>query len=82
METKEIIVNEDVMNEMTDVVVDAGSNGGIKPAVVIGVAALVGGAIALGYKYVAKPIIAKVKAKKEQAAAAEVCEESEVYDVE
>lgn len=64
MENKEIMANEEVMEVMTEEIatVDSGKN----IAAVIGVAALVGGAIALGYKFVVKPIIAKVKAKKEQ----------------
>jgi 2-keto-3-deoxy-L-rhamnonate aldolase RhmA len=75
MENNEIIMNEEVM-EATEEIVEAVPCTGKSVATVIGVTALVGGAIALGYKFVAKPIIAKLKAKKEAKAI-----EVEPYDV-
>lgn len=62
MEANEIMVNEDVM-EMTEEVTTSTPNKGLKIAAGIGLAALVG---AVAYKFVAKPIAAKIKAKKAQ----------------
>jgi hypothetical protein len=62
METNEIMVNEEVM-DTTEEIATASSSKGFKVAVGVGLA-VVGGVVA--YKYVIKPIVAKIKAKKEQ----------------
>jgi len=62
MNTNEIRVNDEVI-EVTEEIATAGSRKGFKVAVGIGLAVL-GGVAA--YKYVIKPIVAKIKAKKEQ----------------
>lgn len=69
MENNEIMVNEEVM-EATEEIATAGASKGFKVAIGVGLAA-VGGVIA--YKYVVKPLIAKIKAKKAQS---EIDEES------
>ena len=63
METNEIMNNEEVMEATTEEVVKASSGKGIKVAAGIGLAVLAGVVI---YKYVGKPMIAKIKAKKGQ----------------
>lgn len=67
METKEIMVNEEVI-ETTEEIVAANSGKGLKVAA-IGLA-IIGGAIA--YTYLVKPIVTKIKAKKEKR---EICVE-------
>ncbi|MDD2298576.1 MAG: hypothetical protein PHU69_02935 [Fermentimonas sp.] len=62
MNTNEIMVNEEVI-EVTEEIATAGSGNGIKMAAGIGLAVL-GGVVA--YKYLVKPMVAKIKAKKEQ----------------
>ena len=62
MDNNEIMVNEEVM-EATEEIATAGGSKGFKVAIGVGLAA-VGGVIA--YKYVVKPLIAKIKAKKAQ----------------
>ena len=62
MDTNEIMVNEEVI-EVTEEIATAGSGNGIKMAAGIGLAVL-GGVVA--YKYIVKPMVAKIKAKKEQ----------------
>ena len=62
MITNEIMVNEEVI-EVTEEIATAGSGNGIKMAAGIGLVVL-GGVAA--YKYVIKPMVAKIKAKKEQ----------------
>jgi hypothetical protein len=57
MDTNEIMVNE------TEGIATAGSGKGFKVAAGVGLTVL-GGFVA--YKYVIKPVIAKIKAKKEQ----------------
>lgn len=59
---EEIITNEEVI-ETTEEIVKAGSGKGLKVAVGAGLAILIGINV---YKYVAKPLTAKIKAKKEQ----------------
>ena len=61
MNNNEIMVNEEVM-EVTEIAT-SGAGKGFKIAVGIGLTAL-GGVIA--YKYVLKPIVAKIKTKKAQ----------------
>lgn len=61
METNEIMNNEEVI-EVTEEIATAGSGKGLKIAAGIGLTVLVGG---LAYKYVVKPMWAKIKAKKE-----------------
>lgn len=61
MDNNEIMVNEEVM-EATEIAT-SGAGKGFKIAAGIGLAAL-GSVIA--YKYVVKPIVAKIKAKKAQ----------------
>lgn len=63
METNEIMNNEEIMETTTEEIVRASSCRGIRIAVGVGLTALVGVAI---YKYVGKPIIAKIKARKER----------------
>ena len=63
METNEIMNNEEVMETTTEEVVKASSGKGFKVAAGIGLAVLAGVVI---YKYVGKPMIAKIKAQKEQ----------------
>ena len=62
MDTNEIMVNEEVI-EMTEGIATASSGKGFKVTAGVGLRVL-GGFVA--YKYVIKPIIAKIKAKKEQ----------------
>jgi len=62
MNTNEIMVNEEVI-EVTEEIATAGSGNGIKMAAGIGLAVL-GGVVT--YKYLVKPMVAKIKAKKEQ----------------
>lgn len=63
METNEIMVNEEDMTITEEMIATASSSKGFKVAVGVGLA-VVGGVVA--YKYVIKPIVAKIKAKKEQ----------------
>lgn len=63
METNEIMNNEEVMEATTEEVVKASSGKGFKIAAGIGLAVLAGVVI---YKYVGKPMIAKIRAQKEQ----------------
>ena len=60
METKEMTTIEEVM-EPTMEIAKATSGQGLKIAAGIGLAVLAGG---IAYKYVAKPFVAKIKAKK------------------
>ena len=62
MNNNEIMVNEDVI-EVTEEIATAGFGKGFKVAAGVGLTVL-GGFVA--YKYVIKPVIAKIKAKKEQ----------------
>ena len=62
MNTNEIMVNEEVI-ETTEGIATANSEKGFKVAAGVGLTVL-GGFVA--YKYVIKPVIAKIKAKKEQ----------------
>jgi hypothetical protein len=62
MNTNEIMVNGEVI-EVTEDIATAGSGKVFKIVVGIGLAVL-GGVAA--YKYVVKPMVAKIKAKKEQ----------------
>jgi len=62
MNTNEIMVNGEVI-EVTEEIATASSGRGIKVAVGVGLVVL-GGVAA--YKYIIKPMVAKIKAKKEQ----------------
>ena len=62
MDTNEIMVNEEVI-ETTEEIATASSGKGFKVTAGVGLTVL-GGFVA--YKYVIKPVIAKIKAKKEQ----------------
>lgn len=62
METMEIMNNEEVI-ETTEEIVNASSGKGFKVAAGVGLAVFAGVAT---YKYVVKPIMAKIKTKKEQ----------------
>lgn len=64
MDTNEIMVNEEVI-ELTEEIATASSGNGIKMAAGV-VLAVLGGVAA--YKYLVKPIVAKIKAKKERKA--------------
>lgn len=70
MENNEILTNEEVM-ETTEEIVNASSGKGFKVAAGIGLAVLAG---VVAYKYIGKPLLAKIKAKKE--------EKQEIADVE
>lgn len=72
MMNEEIMVNE--LIEGTEEIATASSGKGFKVAVGVGVAALVS---VVAYKYVIKPIVVKIKAKKEQVEVIEVIEEIE-----
>ena len=63
MNTNEIMVNEEVI-ETTEGITTASSGNGIKMAVGIIALAVIGGVGA--YRYIVKPMMAKIKAKKEQ----------------
>lgn len=71
METMEIMNNEEVI-ETTEEIVNASSGKGFKVAAGVGLTVF-GGVVA--YKYVVKPIMAKIKARKEQQ------EEDKVADI-
>ncbi len=58
MDTNEIMVNE----EVTEGIAMEGFGTGLKVAAGIGLAVVVGG---IAYKYLIKPMVAKIKAKKE-----------------
>ena len=62
MNTNEIMVNGEVI-EVTEEIATASSRKGLKVAVGVGLVVL--GSVA-AYKYVIKPMVAKIKAKKEQ----------------
>lgn len=66
METNEIMNNEEVMETTTEEIVKASSGKGFKVAAGVGLAVLAGVAGVVIYKYVGKPMIAKIKAQKEQ----------------
>lgn len=59
MDAKEIMANEDVM-EVTEGIVKTGTGKGFKVAASVGLAVLIGGVV---YKFVVKPVIAKLKNK-------------------
>lgn len=61
MDTNEIMTNEEVI-ETAEEIVQNGSGKGFKVAVGIGLAVLAG---VIVYKYVAKPMMTKIKAQKE-----------------
>jgi len=65
MNTNEIMANEEVI-ETTEEIVTANSGKGIKMAAGIVALAVLGGVGA--YRYIVKPMVAKIKAKKEQQA--------------
>ena len=64
MDTNEIMANEEVI-EVTEEIATASSGNGIKMAAGIGLVVL-GGVAA--YKYIVKPMVVKIKAKKERQA--------------
>lgn len=63
MENNEIMNNEEVMETATEEIDKASSDTGFSVTAGIGLAILAGAVI---YRYVGKPIIAKIKAHKEQ----------------
>ena len=74
------MTNEEVVNA-TEEIATATSENGVGVGMAIGAAVVLVGAAA--YKYIAKPLAAKIKAKKEQKATEDVETESEtVKDVE
>lgn len=80
MNENEIMTNEEVVNA-TEEIATATSENGVGVGMAIGAAVVLVGAAA--YKYIAKPLAAKIKAKKEQKAIDDVETESEtVEDVE
>ena len=62
METNEIMNNEEVI-EVTEGIATASSGKGLKIAVGIGLTVLASG---LAYRYIIKPMVVKIKAKKEE----------------
>jgi len=64
----EIMTNEEVM-ETTEEIAKVGLSKGFKIGVGIGLAVLIGG---VTYKYVVKPLVAKIKANKERQKIVEV----------
>lgn len=62
MMNEEIMLNE-FIEDTTDEIATASSGKGFKVAAGVGLTVLVG---VISYKYVIKPVIAKIKAKKEQ----------------
>ena len=60
MDNNEIMVNEDLMETTEMMTTNSGNS--LKMAAGIGLAIVVGG---MAYKYAAKPMIAKIKAKRE-----------------
>lgn len=65
METNEIMTNEEV-KDVAEEVITASSDNGSSIGILIGVASLAGVLTVVAGKYVVAPIIAKIKAKKEQ----------------
>ena len=59
---EQIIANEEVI-ETAEEIMKNGSGKGLKMATGVGIAVLIGIGV---YKYVAKPLLAKIKTKKEQ----------------
>lgn len=62
MDAKEIMTNDEVI-ETTEEIMKTGTSKGFKIAAGVGLAVLAGG---VAYKYIVKPIAAKIKSKKEQ----------------
>lgn len=59
MDAKEIMANEDVM-EVTEGIARTGTGKGFKVTAGVGLAVLIGG---VAYKFVVKPMVAKLKSK-------------------
>lgn len=79
MDANEIMTNDEVIL-VTEEIATASSSKGFKVAAGIGLAVLAGG---IAYKYIAKPLVAKIKDKKnQQAAGIDVTEDTEDCDVE
>lgn len=79
MDANEIMTNDEVIL-VTEEIATASSSKGFKMAVGIGLAVLAGG---IAYKYIAKPLVAKIKDKKnQQEAVIDVTEYTENCDVE
>ena len=76
MENNEIMSTE--VMEVTEEIATTGPSKGVKIAAGIGLAAVISG---LAYKFVVKPIVAKVKAKKEQQALELECTECDEEDI-
>src|SRR5574344_1372462 len=62
MDAKEIMTNDEVIETMEEIM-ETGTSKGFKIAAGVGLAVLAGG---VAYKYIVKPIAAKIKSKKEQ----------------
>lgn len=77
MNENEIMTNEEVVNA-TEEIATATSENGVGVGMAIGAAVVLVGAAA--YKYIAKPLAAKIKAKKEQKATDDVETESETVE--
>lgn len=76
MDTNEIMTNDEVIL-VTEEIATAGSGKGFKIAAGIGLAVLAGG---IAYKYIAKPLVAKIKDKKNRQDITDVTEDSEEVD--
>ena len=62
MENEKILVHDEVI-DAAEKIVDVGFGKGFKVATVIGLTILVSG---ITYRYIVKPIVAKIKTRKEQ----------------
>lgn len=78
MDAKEIMTNDEVI-ETTEEIMKTGTSKGFKIAAGVGLAVLVGG---VAYKYIVKPIAAKIKSKKEPEIIVEVGYNSFEDDIE
>lgn len=77
METNEIMANEEVQNATEEIATTASENG-FGVGIAIGATIVIAGIEA--YKYIVKPFVSKIKAKKEAEETAEV--ESDCNEVE
>ena len=66
METNDVMNNDEIMETTTEEIAKMSSEKNVNISAGIGLVVLVGVAGIAIYKYVGKPIIAKMKAKKEQ----------------
>lgn len=72
MDANEIMTNDEAIL-VTEEIATAGSGNGFKIVAGIGLAVLAGG---IAYKYIAKPLMAKIRSKKNQQEIIDVTEDS------